>query len=171
MNRVEAFRFPLCQMLQPHRGDAEARLFDAGDDGWGPTTDRMMGGASEVSVAAAAGALVIDATVEAGAFWHWAGAMSMLGAKPMETVDVAAYRELHLRLRARGEVQVLFFSGPESRGPPATVAIAGNGEWQDVVIRLGDVAGFDQGQARAIAVVAGPAPGVARIELDSVVLR
>jgi imidazolonepropionase-like amidohydrolase len=151
--------------------DPALGAFDAGDDGWGPTTDRMMGGASEVSVAAAAGALVIDATVEAGAFWPWAGAMRMLGAQPMEPVDVAAYRELHLRLRVRGEVQVLFFSGPESRGPPATVAIAGNGEWQDVVIRLGDVAGFDQGQARAIAVVAGPAPGVARIELDSVVLR
>jgi len=151
--------------------DPALGAFDTGDDGWGPTTDRMMGGASEVSVAAAGGTLVIDARVEAGAFWPWAGAMRMLGAQPMEPVDVAAYRELHLRLRARGEVQVLFFSGPESRGPPATVAIAGNGEWQDVVIRLGDVAGFDQGQARAIAVVAGPAPGVARIELDSVVLR
>lgn len=72
--------------------------FDAGADDWSPTTDRMMGGASEVTV-------------------------------------------------------------------------TGSGDWQDVVIRLAEVPGFDRGQARAVAVVAGPAPGAARIELDSVVLR
>lgn len=151
--------------------DPALGAFDAGEDGWGPTTDRMMGGASEVAVAAAGGALVIDAKVEAGAFWPWAGAMRMLGTQPMEPVSVAAYTELQLRLRAQGEIQVMFFSGPETRGPPATVAVAGNGAWQDVVIRLADVPGLDRGAARAIAVVAGPAPGNARIELDSVVLR
>lgn len=151
--------------------DPALGAFDAGTDGWGPTTDRMMGGASEVTVAAAGGALVIDARVEAGAFWPWAGAMRMLGAQPMEPVSVAAYTELHMRLRARGEVQVMFFSGPEDRGPPASVAVAGNGAWQDVVIRLAEVPGLDPARARAIALVAGPAPGATRVELDSVVLR
>ncbi|MGQ0383205.1 MAG: amidohydrolase family protein [Gammaproteobacteria bacterium] len=145
--------------------------FDAGDDGWVETTDRMMGGSSQVTVAAADGVLVIDATVEAGTFWPWAGAIRMLGAQAMEPVSIAAHSELRLRLRAQGEVRVLLFSGAETRGPPATVAIAGNGAWRDVVIRLADVAGFDRGQARAVAVVAGPAPGEARIEVDSVVLR
>ncbi len=149
----------------------ELGQFESGDDGWAPTTDRMMGGASDVAIRTADGALVIEAEVAAGAFWPWAGAMRMFAPQPMEPVDLGAYSELRLRLRARGTLQVFFFSGPETRGPPATHAVTGSGDWQEVVIRLADVSGFDRATARAIAVAAGPAPGALRIELDSVVLR
>jgi len=145
--------------------------FDSGDDGWSPTTDQMMGGNSKSAIRASDGALVIEAEVAAGAFWPWAGALRMLAAQPMEPVDIGTYSELQLRLRARGSVQVFFFSGPEIRGPPAIHEVKGSGDWQDVVIRLADVPGLDRGRARAVAVVAGPAPGAVRIELDSVVLR
>lgn len=145
--------------------------FDDGADGWTATTDNMAGGSSEVTVSATGGALVLDAKVESGAFWPWAGAIRMLGSQPMEPVSIAAFTELALRLRVDGGAHVLFFSGTETGGAPALVAIDATGDWQDILIRLADVPGFDAERARAIAVVAGPAPGAARIEIDSAVLR
>jgi imidazolonepropionase-like amidohydrolase len=145
--------------------------FDDGLDGWIPTTDQMQNGSSDVRLSTEAGMLVVAAQVNAGAPWPWAGAMRMLAEQPMEAVDISGFNALSLRLRAAGTVRVLFFSGASARSMPAIHALELGGEWTDVEIPFSAVAGFDASLARAIAVVAGPTPGVLRIELDAATLQ
>lgn len=45
------------------------------------------------------------------------------------------------------------------------------GSWQEHTIELSDVPGLDLARLRAVGLTAGPAPGAARLEIDSVVLR
>lgn len=145
--------------------------FDSGADQWMPTTDDIQGGQSEVVFSFVDGALRIDAAVKPGAPWPWAGAMRMLGGTPMAPVDLTAFDAIELRLRSDGPVNVLFFSGAAAGSMPQVWPVAPNAEWTDVSIGLAEVAGLDRARVRAIAVVAGPAPGAVRIELDRAVLR
>ncbi|HRQ63666.1 MAG TPA: amidohydrolase family protein [Xanthomonadaceae bacterium] len=145
--------------------------FDEGDDGWMPTTDRIRGGTSDVAMVVSGGRLAIDADVRAGSMWPWAGAMRMLGTAPMEPVDARDHATLHVRLRASGPVQVLFFSGASAAGVPASWPITDVADWTEVSIPLAAVEGFDAARARALAIVAGPQPGTVRIEVDSIELR
>lgn len=145
--------------------------FDAGADNWIPTTDDIQGGRSEVAFAYVDGALRIDAAVRPGAPWPWAGAMRMLSGTPMAPVDLTTFNALELRLRSDGPVSVLFFSGAAAGSRPQVWPVVPNAEWVDISIPLAEVAGLDRVRVRAIAVVAGPAPGAVRIELDHAVLR
>lgn len=145
--------------------------FEEGDEGWFATTDSIQGGSSQVELRVAGGALNVEARVKTGVPWPWAGAMRMLGGGSMEPVDISGFGTLALRLRGSGQVQVLFFSGASTQGMPQSWPVDLEEGWAEVRIPLVEVPGLDRARARAVAVVAGPAPGTSRFEIDSVELR
>lgn len=114
---------------------------------------------------------MVDAQVHSGAPWPWAGALRTLGSQPWEPVSLEAFESLELHLRGSGTVQVLFFSGASPQSLPAVRPVALDGGWFEARIPLGEVPGLERGRVRAIAVVAGPAPGDRRFEIASADLR
>lgn len=151
--------------------DGALGSFEEGDDGWFPTTDSIRGGSSQVELRVAGGALNVEARVKAGVPWPWAGAMRMLGGGSMEPVDISGFDTLALRLRGSGRVRVLFFSGVSAQGMPQSWPVDLEEGWAEARIPLAEVPGLDRARARAVAVVAGPAPGASGFEIDSVELR
>jgi imidazolonepropionase-like amidohydrolase len=156
----------------------DATLDAAQGAGWSPTTDRIAGGASEVTVlpdapgaGASRAALRIAGTVAPGAPWPWAGALYSPGAAPMQAVDGRAIREIVFQARGDGrEYAVLLFSGAQG-GLPAMQAFVAGPAWGEVRIPLEGFRGADPGQLRGFAITAGLPHGAFALEVDAVELR
>jgi hypothetical protein len=156
----------------------DATLDAAQGAGWSPTTDRIAGGASEVTVlpdapgaGASRAALRIAGTVAPGAPWPWAGALYSPGAAPMQAVDGRAIREIVFQARGDGrEYAVLLFSGAQG-GLPAMQAFVAGPDWREVRIPLEGFRGADPGQLRGFAITAGLPHGAFALEVDAVELR
>ncbi len=169
--RIERTRFDATEAVAaPTPDDPVLGQFEDGVNNWVATTDSIRGGASTVSVAAENGLLQVEAEVRPGFAWPWAGAMRMLGGDPTVQVDLSAFERLHVRLRTDAASQILLFSGAPG-GMPAQWPVTEADAWQDIEVPLTDVPGFDPAHAWAVAVVAGPGTGPARIEIESVTLR
>lgn len=155
--------------------------FDATSGSWHPTTDRMLGGTSDVAhriladgAAGTGGALEITGEVRQGAsqWTMWSGMMWMLGAEPMAPVDLSGRSELVFHARGDGrDYHVMLFSGPEAHAMPAMRAFRAGPEWEEVRMPLEGFANADPARLRAIAFTAGAPAGSFGFRIDQVELR
>jgi len=146
--------------------------------GWVPTSDRMAGGSSDVSLARIAGgadgsdgALRVAGRITSQAAQPWAGAMYVPATEMMQPVDARALGELVFRARGDGrQYAVLVFSG-QAMGLPAVQSFTPGPDWGEVRLALADFAGADFATLRAIAFTAGAPDGEFSIDLDAVEIR
>jgi imidazolonepropionase-like amidohydrolase len=145
--------------------------------GWQSTTDRMMGGASDVELAVVAGgaggsshALEVRGTIRAGFAFPWAGAMFFPADAPMQPVDLSAAKELVFHARGEGGgLRVMAFAAslgqvPAQRSYPLTA------EWREIAVPF-SAFGIDGGDLAAIVWSGGPEPGEFRFQVDAVGFR
>lgn len=141
------------------------------------TTDRMMGGASEVELEVVPGgaggvgfALEVRGTIRAGFAFPWAGAMFFAADVPMQPVDLSAAEELVFQARGEGgSLRVMAFAtrlgqAPAQRSYPLTA------EWSEVVVPF-SAFGIDGSDLAAIVWSGGPEPGEFRFRIDAVSFR
>ncbi len=141
--------------------------------GWTPSDDRMMGGRSTVKLdtqpdaASGHAAIAIDAKVEAGFAFPWAGVAWMPGAQPMQPADLSAAKAVAFRVRGDGQrYQVMVMSKGSSM--PGYVGFSAGSEWKEVKIPLSQFAGFDPGATLMLGFNAGPQPGSYHFEIADV---
>jgi hypothetical protein len=147
--------------------------------GWLPTTDQMVGGASTVTHALAAGGvkgskgvLRVTGEIKSGFSYPWAGVMFFPASQPMQPVDLSARRELVFQVRGDGRhYQAMLFSGPSMQGMPSTQGFIAGKEWQQVRLPLSGFNGADLAKLRAITFAATKPEGGFAFEIDNVELR
>ena len=132
---------------------------------WVETTDAMAGGNSQAASTAQDGVLRTEITVRTGFAFPWAGPGYFPASQVGAALDLSATATLVLRLRAApGAYRIMLFH-PGLTGAPPTVAIALDESWRTVRLDLIDVDGFDPAEFAGLAVVGGPEPGQAWIEI------
>jgi imidazolonepropionase-like amidohydrolase len=160
-------------------GRFDAAALDAGAGaGWSPTTDRIAGGASDVSLSfvapgadGSAHALRVTGTIAPGSAWPWSGVMYGPGRAMMQAVDGSGLAEIVFQVRGDGrEYSVLLFSGAQRSRPAMQTFVAGPA-WQEVRIPFASFPGIDPTQIRAIGFTAGAPLGAFALELDAVEIR
>lgn len=141
--------------------------------GWMPSDDRMMGGRSSVKLdtqpdaASGHAAIAIDAKVEAGFAFPWAGVAWMPGAQPMQPADLSAAKAVAFRVRGDGQrYQVMVMSKGSSM--PGYVGFVAGGDWKEVKIPLSQFAGLDPSAVLMLGFNAGPQPGSYHFEIADV---
>jgi hypothetical protein len=120
--------------------------FEAGDTkpafgaGWDISTDSMMGGASTASMDVVnigangtAKALHVHAETKAGSMYPWAGAMLMLGATPMQAVDLSSKGGLSFFAKGDVDIRVMLFAASAGRIPRMTTIHAG-AAWTEITL-------------------------------------
>jgi len=123
---------------------------------WMAAADDYLGGQSRSSIdwleAQSSSTLAVDADVESGFAFPYAGAMWNTTAIPMQPADHAGLRRLVIEIDGPGSgYQVMFFSGEAPGAQPVRVPLSPG---QQTVIELGDLDGFDRSTLRAIGVFA-----------------
>lgn len=141
--------------------------------GWMASDDRMMGGRSSVKLdtqadaASGHAAIAIDAKVESGFAFPWAGVAWMPGAQPMQPADLSAARSVAFRVRGDGQrYQVMVMSKGSS--VPGYVGFDAGSDWKEVKIPLSQFAGFDPSAVLMLGFNAGPQPGNYHFEIADV---
>jgi len=153
-------------------GDFESGLQGPAGLAWGATDDSMTGGASTAAMERVAGgagdsgwALRIEARVQPGFVWPWAGAGIM--GRP---VNIESYRALRFAVRGTPGSRRLMAFHENLVGAPPTVRFEVTGEWQTVTVPLAELDGANFRHFIGFAVVGGPEPGESTIFLDDVTL-
>jgi len=123
---------------------------------WMAAADDYLGGQSRSSIdwleAQSSSTLAVDADVESGFAFPYAGAMWNTTAIPMQPADHAGHRRLVIEIDGPGSgYQVMFFSGEAPGAQPVRVPLSPG---QQTVIELGDLDGLDRSTLRAIGVFA-----------------
>ncbi len=147
--------------------------------GWDVSTDRVMGGKSNATVArrsggagGSAGSLRVEGTVAAGFAYPWAGALFSPGKAAMQAVDYSSRRELRFRVRGDGRrYAAMLLSGGPTGGAPPMHAFETGAEWREVRVPLAAFAGADTARVWGIGFNAGPPTGDFWFELDDVVVE
>ncbi|MGZ5200928.1 MAG: CIA30 family protein [Telluria sp.] len=141
--------------------------------GWIPSDDKMFGGRSTATLDTYAdatsgqAAISVDAKVEQGFAFPWAGIAYVPGAKPMEPADLSAARSIAFRVRGDGKrYQVMMMTRGAS--VPAYVGFEAGSEWKEVNIPLNRFAGADPTAVLMLGFNAGPAPGSYHFEIADV---
>ncbi len=139
--------------------------------GWVPTTDKRMGGKSEVELEVRNGVLHIAGEIQAGGMFPWAGAMVFPGDTPMSAVDFSSHQEIRFRTRGDGRrYSVMVFSG-NTQGIPASRPFTPGDDWSTIVLPFDDFGGADPGMLRGISFSAVDPPGAFSLEIDDVEIR
>jgi imidazolonepropionase-like amidohydrolase len=165
----------------PALGDGMISNFDSGDTkpafgvGWQVSTDSIAGGVSTASMEVVAGganrtpkSLHIHADTKPGFMFPWAGAMLMLGATPMQPVDLSAKSGLSFFAKGDTDIRVMLFSVSTGRVPRQTNVHAG-AEW--TAITLPWSAFTVDGKDVQMIVFCGPDKGAADFAIDEVKLK
>jgi imidazolonepropionase-like amidohydrolase len=141
--------------------------------GWMPSDDKMFGGHSTAKLdtqhdaASGQATIAVDAKVEAGFAFPWAGVAYVPGAKPMQPVDLSAAKAIAFRVRGDGKrYQVMMMT--QGAGVPAYVAFDAGSEWKEVNIPLNRFGGADPSAVLMLGFNAGPAPGSYHFEIADV---
>jgi hypothetical protein len=163
-------------------GDGAISNFDDGTEhtgfgaGWSPSTDKMVGGGSSVTLAVVSGgangtrALRVAGKVVTGAPHRWAGAMFFPGTRPMAPADLSSKKAIGFAVRGDGKTySVMLFS--QSRGfVPAIQTFVAKPTWQVVQFPFAAFDGLDGHDLMGIAIVA-TTPGAFQLDLDDVRLE
>ena len=107
---------------------------------WVVSTDQMIGGKSQASIAIAEpgangskGALRVSGEIAAGGQFTWAGARFIPGSAPMEPVNLSAKKEISFWAKGDGDrymLIVLTASHSGQNGLPAMVPFVATKEWK-----------------------------------------
>lgn len=139
--------------------------------GWMPSEDRMMGGRSSVKLAtseANGGALIaVEAKVEAGFPFPWAGAAFMPGAQPMQPANLSGANAIAFRVRGDGQRYQLTMLWQGASIPHGVPFEAGS-EWTEVTIPFSRFDGIDPAAVLMIGFNAGPKPGSYHFDIADV---
>jgi imidazolonepropionase-like amidohydrolase len=141
--------------------------------GWMPSDDKMFGGHSTVKLDTKAdadsghAAIAVDATVEAGFAFPWAGVAYVPGAKPMQPADLSAAKSIAFRVRGDGKrYQVMMMT--QGSSVPAYVGFDAASEWKEVNIPLNRFGGANPAAVLMLGFNAGPTPGSYHFEIADV---
>jgi len=140
--------------------------------GWVAADDRMMGGTSnarlDVRPDGDAGGVVIavEARVNAGFVYPWAGVTFMPGAG-MQGADLSAAKTLRFRVRGDGHKYQAAMASAGMR-IPRTVPFDADTEWHEVAIPFSAFADVDPAAISMIGFNAGPQAGDYRFEIADV---
>ncbi len=144
---------------------------------WQPTSDEMMGGASTASVGhvpggadGTAGALSVDATINAGFPFPWAGAF-FGGAGPANVASLGDYQSISFDVRGTPSTYRLMLFSAESVGAPPTEEFSVTNDWQRITLPLDGLTGTQRDQFVGLALVAPMTQGQYRFVIDNVVLK
>ncbi|MBV8546196.1 MAG: amidohydrolase family protein [Acidobacteria bacterium] len=176
--RVEAA--PVAAVV-PNVGDGMINNFDSGDtkpafgSGWDVSTDSIAGGKSTASMDVVAGgangtpkSLHIHADTQPGFMFPWAGAMLMLGATPMQPVDLSSKSGLSFFAKGDTEIRVMLFAASTGRIPRQTTVHAG-ADW--TAITLPWIAFNTDGKDVQMLVFCGPDKGTVDFAIDELRLK
>jgi imidazolonepropionase-like amidohydrolase len=156
--------------------------FDQGDTsaefgfGWMVSTDAMMGGKStssmEVVDGGAAGtpkALLLHTAILEGYPFPWAGAMTLLGPKPMAPVDLSSKKGLHFYAKGDTDIKVMVFAERLGRYPGIKAVHAG-ASWTEISLPWSDF-GLDGKDIEAVLFSNGTTGGKVDFWIDEVAVR
>lgn len=152
---------------------SDKRLASPFGMGWGPSTDSFAGGKSSVKLAAQPALpdgqvpLAIDAKVEPGLPFAWAGVAFMPGTQPMQSVDLGSVRAVRFRTRGDGKTYQLIAMSQGVQIPGAKSFVAGP-EWLEVTVPFSELKGIDPAAITMLGFNAGPQPGDYRFEIADV---
>lgn len=134
---------------------------------WSKTDDSMMNGASTVTLALDDESLKVNAKVNSGFMFPWAGA----GLFSDSSVDISRFNTLEFRIRGTaGRYQVMTFSSVQAGAPPSQNFQVSK-DWQTVRLSLADFRGLSTENFIGLAITAGPAIGQFEYYLKSVKLK
>lgn len=152
---------------------SDKRLASPFGMGWGPSTDSFAGGKSSVKLAAQPALpdgqvpLAIDAKVEPGLPFAWAGVAFMPGTQPMQPVDLGSVKLVRFRTRGDGKTYQLIAMSQGLQIPGAKRFTAGP-EWTEVTVPFSELKGIDPAAVTMLGFNAGPQPGEYRFEIADV---
>ncbi len=143
---------------------------------WQPTSDEMMGGASTASVGhvnggadGTAGALQVDATINAGFPFPWAGAF-FGGDDPANIASLGKYQSISFDVRGTPSTYRLMLFSTESVGAPPTEEFSVTNDWQRVTLPLDGLIATQRDHFVGLALVTPIAKGRYQYTIDNVVL-
>jgi imidazolonepropionase-like amidohydrolase len=152
---------------------SEKRLASPFGMGWGPSTDSFAGGKSTVKLAVQPALpdgqvpLAIEAKVEPGLPFAWAGVAFMPGAQPMQSVDLGGVKSLRFKARGDGKTYQVIAMSQGVQIPGAKSFTAGP-EWTEITVPFGELKGIDPAAVTMLGFNAGPQPGDYRFEIADV---
>jgi hypothetical protein len=152
---------------------SEKRLASPFGMGWGPSTDSFAGGKSTVKLAVQPALpdgqvpLAIEAKVEPGLPFAWAGVAFMPGTQPMQSVDLRSVTSVRFKARGDGKTYQMIAMSQGVQIPGAKLFTAGP-EWTEVTVPLSELKGVDPAALTMLGFNAGPQPGDYRFEIADV---
>lgn len=165
----------------PNIGDGMISNFDSGGTkpafgfGWAVSTDSIAGGKSEAAInvvdSGASGtpkSLHIHADTKPGFMFPWAGAMLMLGATPMQPVDLSSKSGLSFFAKGDTDIRVMLFAASSGRIPRQTTVHAG-ADWTAITVPW--IAFNTDGKDVQMLVFCGPDKGVVDFAIDELRLK
>jgi imidazolonepropionase-like amidohydrolase len=132
--------------------------------GWVPSNDAPMGGKSSVQLKVyavpelAQNALHIDATVNAGFAFPWAGVAFFPAKQPMQAIDLSAANTLKFKVKGDGKTYTVGFT-MQGSFIPVNVAFTAPAEWTEVSLPLSRFKGMDASIVTMLSFNAGPEIG------------
>ena len=160
----------------PAIGDGMISNFDSGDtrsaigSGWQISTDSIAGGVSTATMDVVDGgangtpkSLHIHADTKPGFMFPWAGALLMLGATPMQPVDLSSKSGLLFFAKGDTDIRVMLFAASSGRIPRQTTVHAG-ADW--TAITLPWLAFNTDGKDVQMLVFCGPDKGAVDFAID-----
>ncbi len=143
---------------------------------WQATSDEMMGGASTASIdrinvgaGGSAGALEVDAAINPGFPFPWAGAF-FGGVDPANVAGLGNYQSIRFDVRGTPSTYRLMLFSSESAGAPPTEEFSVTNDWQRVTLSLDGLTGTQRDQFVGFALVTPMTPGRYRFAIDNVEL-
>ncbi|MGA8806639.1 MAG: amidohydrolase family protein [Thermoanaerobaculia bacterium] len=165
----------------PKIGDGMISNFDSGDlkpafgSEWQISTDSIAGGKSEASINIVEGgangtpkSLHIHADTKPGFMFPWAGAMLLLGATPMQPVDLSSKSGLSFFAKGDTDIRVMLFAASTGRIPRQTTVHAG-ADWMAITVPW--TAFNTDGKDVQMLVFCGPDKGAADFAIDELRLK
>jgi imidazolonepropionase-like amidohydrolase len=181
LDRTESKKNAPAAAAVPPIGDGMISNFDSGDtkpafgSDWEISTDSIMGGTSAATMDVVDGgangtakALHIHADTKAGSAYPWAGVMLMLGATPMQAVDVSSKGGLSFYAKGDTDIRVMLFAASAGRIPRLARAHAGT-SWTEITLAW-SAFGVDGKDVQAF-LICGPDKGAVDFVVDEVRLK
>ena len=165
----------------PKIRDGMISNFDSGDlkpvfgSDWQISTDSIAGGKSEAAINVVEGgangtpkSLHIHADTKPGFMFPWAGAMLLLGATPMQPVDLSSKSGLSFFAKGDTDIRVMLFAASTGRIPRQTTVHAG-ADWMAITVPW--TAFNTDGKDVQMLVFCGPDKGAADFAIDELRLK
>ncbi|WP_288381615.1 CIA30 family protein [uncultured Massilia sp.] len=141
--------------------------------GWSASTDSFAGGKSIVKLTVQPALpdgqvpLAIDATVDPGLPFAWAGVAFMPAAQPMQPADLSAAKVVRFKVRGDGK-SYQFMAMSQGVQVPGAKRFTAGPEWTEVTVAFSELKGIDSSAVTMLGFNAGPQPGDYHLEIADV---